>query len=172
VFKKKPPELSDTPPKGEVDARLPSPAILTCNEPIPLRLIVRKTAESPENVYLMSLQVHLIGSTEVRAQDVVRTETSTWVLMSLNGLAIPIGSPSDEVRTETVLDQSLWDGIPLPNTVAPSFHTCNLTRRYELEVRVGLGYGVKGDIQVSPSFLFTSSSLPLLPRSLTLRVRN
>lgn len=147
IFKKKPPEMSDTPPKGEVDARLPSPAILTCNEPIPLRLIVRKTVASPENVFLMSLQVHLIGTTEVRAQDVVRLETSTWVLMSLNGLAMPIGSPTDEVRTETVVDQSLWDAIPLPNTVAPSFHTCNLTRRYELEVRVGLGYGNKGDIQ-------------------------
>lgn len=154
MFKKKPPDLSNTPPKGEVDARLPSPAILTCNEPVPMRLIVRKTADSPENLYLYSLQVHLIGSTEVRAQDVARTETSTWVLMSLNGLNIPIGSPSDPVRKETVIDQTLWDQIPLPNTVAPSFHTCNLTRMYELEVRVGLRYGVQGDIQVRLSCAF------------------
>jgi hypothetical protein len=160
MFKKKPPELSDTPPKGEVDARLPSPTILTCNEPIPLRLIVRKMVESPENVYLTSLQVHLIGSTEVRAQDVVRTETSTWVLMSINGLAMQIGSPQDKVKTETLVDQSLWDQIPLPNTVAPSFHTCNLTRKYELEVRVGLGYGLQGDIQVRLSFL--SFNIPCL----------
>ena len=148
MFGKKPAEMSGNPPKGEVDARLPSPAILTCNEPIPLRLIMRKTVQSPENVYLMSLQVHLIGSTEVRAQDVLRTETSTWVLISLDGLAMQVGSPSDELRTETVIDSSLWDTIPLPNTVAPSFQTCNLTRRYEIEVKVGLGYGFKDDIQV------------------------
>ena len=154
IFKKKPTPMSDTAPRGEVEARLPSPAILTCNEPIPLRLIVRKLNESPEHVFLMSLQVNLIGETEVRAQDVMRTESNSWVLMSLSGLSMPIGSPSDKVRTETVVDSSLWDRIPLPNTVAPSFHTCNLTRRYELEVRVGLGYGVPGDIQVSHTHTF------------------
>lgn len=152
---RKPPRLSDTAPRGEVDARLPSPAILTCNEPLPLRIIIRKLNESPEYVFLTSLQVTLIGSTEVRAQDVARTELSTWVMMSLNGLSIPVGNPSDKLRNETVVDKMLWDRIPLPNTVAPSFHTCNLTRRYELEVKVGLGYGMPGDIQVnfpSPPF--------------------
>lgn len=153
MFKKKPTQLSDTAPKGEIDARLPSPAILTCTEAIPLRIIARKLNESAEHVFLTSLQIHLFGFTEVRAQDVGRTETSNWVLLSTNGLSIPISSPTDEVRKETVLDTGLWDRIPLPNTVAPSFHTCNLTRRYELEVRVGLGYGVPGEIQVCFSFL-------------------
>jgi hypothetical protein len=152
--KKKSPELSNTPPKGEVDARLPSPAVLTCNEPIPLRLIVRKKVESPEDVYLTSLQIQLIGSTEVRAQDVVRTETSTWVLLSATGLMQMLGTATDAVGTETVLDSRLWEDIPLPNTVAPSFGTCNLTRRYELEVRVGLGFGAKGEVQVCLSFFF------------------
>ncbi|KAI9055809.1 hypothetical protein LZ554_000749 [Drepanopeziza brunnea f. sp. 'monogermtubi'] len=147
MFKKKPTPLSDTAPQGEIDARLPSPAILTCNEPLPLRLIVRKLNESAEQVFLVSLQVQLFGYTEVRAQDIARTEMSTWVLMSLSGLSIPVGSPSDAVKTETVIDSAPWDRIPLPNTVAPSFGTCNLTRRYELEVRVGLGYGAVGDIQ-------------------------
>ena len=151
LFKKAPPALSETAPKGEVDARLPSPAVLTCNGPIPLRIIFRKLNESPEYVYLMSLQVQLIGSTEVRAQDMVRAETSTWVLMSFNGLGIPIGKPNDALRTETVVDNQLWNAIPLPNTVAPSFRTCNLTRKYEMEVRVGLAYGVPGNIQVSES---------------------
>jgi hypothetical protein len=104
----------------------------------------------------MSLQVLLIGSTEVRAQDVMRNETSTWVLMSFNGLSLPIGNPSDPLRTETVVDNKLWNQIPLPNTVAPSFDTCNLTRRYELEVRVGLGYGTPGNIQVSENVMFWS----------------
>lgn len=148
MFKKNPTPLSSTAPRGEVDARLPSPAILTCNEPIPLRIIMRKTNESAENVFIVSLQAHLFGFTEVRAQDVSRTEMSTWVLMSLNGLSIPVGSPSDPVRKENLIDGQLWDRIPLPNTVAPSFNTCNLTRRYELELRVGLGYGVIGEIQV------------------------
>lgn len=148
MFGKKPAEISDTPPKGEVDARLPSPAILTCNQPVPLRLMLRKTSESPEMVYLMTLQIQLIGVTEVRAQEVVRKEISTWMLMSLNGLSMPIGKKDDPVGTENLIDSDLWNQIPLPNTVAPSFDTCNLTRSYDLEVKVGLAYGVPGDIQV------------------------
>ena len=162
MFKKAPPKLSENAPKGEIDARLPSPAVLTCNEPIPLRIICRKLNDSPEYVYLMSLQVHLIGSTEVRAQEVMRVETSTWLLMSFNGLGIPICNPNDKLRTETVVDNQLWNQIPLPNTVAPSFHTCNLTRKYEMEVRVGLAYGTPGNIQVSekssPIFLALTTS--------------
>jgi hypothetical protein len=96
----------------------------------------------------MFLQMNLIGSTEVRALDVMRVETSSWVIIRVNGLAVPIGSPGDEIHTETIVDNKLWDQVPLPNTVAPSFHTCNLTRSYELEVRVGLGYGTPGNIQV------------------------
>lgn len=148
MFKKNSTPLSQTAPTGEVEARLPSPAILTCNEPLPLRILLRKTNASPENVFIVSLQFHLFGYTEVRAQDIARTETSNWVLLSLSQLSIPVGSPSDPIRMENIIDATLWDHIPMPNTVAPSFNTCNLTRRYELEVRVGLGYGFVGEIQV------------------------
>lgn len=148
MFKKKATQLSETAPRGEVDARLPSPPLLTCNKPVPLRLLLKKTHPSAEHVFLTSFQMQLIGYTEVRAQDVVRTEMSSWTLISMMGLAQPIGKPDDPVGTQTVLDGSLWDQIPLPNTVAPSFVTCNLSRRYEMEIRVGLGYGYPGEIQV------------------------
>jgi hypothetical protein len=148
MFQNVPPQMSSTAPRGELDACLPNPAVLTCNKPVPLRLIFRNLNETKQQLYLMFLQMTLIGSTEVRALDVVRVETSSWVIMRLNGLAMPIGSPGDDIRTETVVNKKLWDQIPLPNTVAPSFHTCNLTRSYELEVRVGLGFGTPGNIQV------------------------
>ena len=135
-------------PRGEVDARLPSPAVLTCNEPVPLRIILRKLSESSEQLYLILLQLHLIGSTEVRAGDVVRLEPHVWNVMSTNRLVMPIGSPSDTSGTEIVVDKALWDHIPLPNTVAPSFHICNLKRKYDLDVRIGLGYGMPGNTQV------------------------
>ncbi|RFU26231.1 hypothetical protein B7463_g10103, partial [Scytalidium lignicola] len=147
LFKKNAPPLSDTAPQGEVDARLPNPAILTCHETLPLRILVRKMNESPEQTFLMSLQIRLFGYTEVRAFDVIRTEMNNWVLASVSDLAIPIGTPNDKIRTETVVDNLIWKNITLPNTVAPSFQTCNLTRKYELEVQVGFGYGTPGHIQ-------------------------
>jgi len=149
MFKNVPAQMLDTMPRGEVDARLPSQAILTCNKPIPLRLIMRNLKPlGKQQLYLMFLQMNLIGSTEVRALDVKRVETSSWVIMRVNGLAVPIGTLGDDMRTETVVDKRLWDKTPPPNTVAPSFRACNLTRSYELEIRVGLGYGAPGNIQV------------------------
>lgn len=158
--KKKELKLSDTPPKGEIDARLPSPAVLTCNQPVPLRILVKKTAESPESVFLTSLQVNLIGTTEVRAADVVRHETSNWVLVNATNLTREIGKVEDPVGKDTVLDGAeLWEQVPLPNTVAPSFGTCNIERRYEIEVKVGIGYGLNGEIQVCYTFLSLSCSM-------------
>lgn len=99
-------------------------------------------------MYLMLLELYLIGFTEVRAGDVVRVKTDVWKVMSSNRLVIPIGSPRDLLGTEIVVDKKLWDDVPLPNTVVPSFHTCNLTRKYDLEVRIGLGLGITGNAQV------------------------
>jgi hypothetical protein len=143
-------------PKGEIDARLPSPAILTCNKSLPLRIIARKIRESPASVFLVGLQVHLFGWTEVRAGGVLKTETTKWILMNLNELSIEVISPGDEEGSESEVDKQLWDGIPLPKTVGPSFQICNITRRYRLEVRVRLGYGAPGEIQarhISPIFI-------------------
>ena len=89
----------------------------------------------------------------MRAQSVVREEHSLFPVLNLHGLAIPIGSPSDPVNTENAVSPSLWDRVPLPPTVTPSFATCNLSRTYHLDLRVIVGYGTVGDIHVSlPNF--------------------
>jgi hypothetical protein len=152
IFKRKPTQLSNTPPSVLVDARLPSPAILTCNEPIPLRILLKKQVESPEYVFLVGLQIDLIGHTKLRAQQLVKTETGTWVVMSLTGLSMPIVNPSDPVGTESTIDSTIWERIPLPPTVTPSFDTCNISRLYEVQIIVTLGYGHPGEIQVSSIF--------------------
>lgn len=148
MFSRQPTTLSPVAPSILVDARLPSPSILVCRKPIPLRIIVKKQNSSPEYTFLVGLHVDLIAKTEVRAQDVMREELSTFPIVNLQGLSIPIGNPSDPVGTETLLDDKLWDRVPLPPTVTPSFHICNLTRTYELQVRVVLSYGYPGEIQV------------------------
>lgn len=159
LFARQPKPLSILAPSVLVDARLPSPSILVCREPLPLRVIIKKQNASQEYVFLVGLQVDLIGTTQVRAQDIMRHELSTFPILSLQGLTRPVGEPGDKPGTETLLDDTLWDRIPLPPTVTPSFHICNLTRTYELEVRVVLGYGYPGDIQVRFLFL-PSKSVP------------
>jgi len=135
------PTTPDTPPRFTVDARLPNPAILTCNQDIPLRILVKNLSERTKNVYLQMLQIELIGYTKVRAHEVHRTESNSWIVNSMSNMAIPLGAPTDPVGTEVAINPEYWSDKPLPNTVAPSFETCNISRSYELEVRVGLGYG-------------------------------
>lgn len=132
---------SGTPPRVTLDARLPNPAVLTCNQDVPLRVLVKNNSERKKNVYLQMLQIELIGYTEVRAHEFTRTESNSWILASMSNMAIPLGSPTDHIGTEIPINPEYWQDKPIPNTVAPSFQTCNLSRFYELEARVGIGYG-------------------------------
>jgi hypothetical protein len=115
-----------TPPSIEMSARLPHPAILTCNKPIPLRLLAKKLVPAHAEVYLIAMQIDLVGKTIVRCHNLVNTEISRWVIMSRQGLSLLVSKPEDPVGTELVLPDTLWSNIPLPNTVMPSFITCNL----------------------------------------------
>ena len=89
------------------------------------------------------LQVELISYTKILAQDLTRTESGSWVIMSRSNMSIPLGKPEDPVGTDWTIDPNLWNRYPLPNSVAPSFETCNIERSYELEIRVGLTHGVQ-----------------------------
>lgn len=132
--------VSNEAPSISIDARLPEPAILTCNEDIPLRILVKKLNDCDSMVYLQSLQISLIGATKIRAHEVFRTENTSWILMSKSNMSLPIGAASDPTETETVISDHLWRGQSLPNSVAPSFETCNVSRQYQLDVRIGLSY--------------------------------
>ncbi|KIX07718.1 uncharacterized protein Z518_02372 [Rhinocladiella mackenziei CBS 650.93] len=154
-----PSSAGDEPPAFQVDARLPSPAIITCNEPLPLRILVEKLNDSSASVFLSMLQIELIGYTQVRAHDLERTESMTWILMSQANMNMPLGNPADKGRREWKLPSRLWDDLPIPNTVAPSFDTCNISRRYELEVRVGLAHGVAGGVR--PELIVLPLRLPV-----------
>lgn len=137
----------------QVDARLPNPAIITCREPIPLRILVERLNSSTSSIYLSMLQIELIGNTEIRAHDLHRKESGTWLLVSQANMAVLLEHSGSKTSSWTI-PSSFWDNIPLPSTVAPSFRTCNMSRKYELEVRVGLTHGmadgVRPEIIVSP----------------------
>lgn len=142
------PWISENPPKISIDGRLPDPAIITCNEPLPLRLLISKQNDSPDTIFLQMLQIELIGYTFVRAHDYTRQESTSWMLMSLSDLQMPCGGSQTSAPKEMEVNRALWDGLPLPNTVAPTFETCNLSRQYILEIKVGLAYGSPGNIKV------------------------
>lgn len=147
LFSKKTPDggeetiIPGMPPSIEISARLPHPSILTCNKPIPLRLVARKLVDSPEQVYLTSLQIDLIGTTELRSHTIFNRKVNRWVVTTANNLNIPLCTNSDSKSDEFVIPDDIWRNVALPNTIAPSFATCNLNRKYEMELKVGLSWG-------------------------------
>ncbi|KAK0727024.1 hypothetical protein B0T26DRAFT_737850 [Lasiosphaeria miniovina] len=134
-------DLSTAAPSIEMSARLPHPAILTCLQSIPLRLIAKKLVPASAEVFLVAIQIDLIGKTLVRCQNLANTETTRWSIVTRLGLSIPLSQPDDAVGTEVVVSDALWRDAPLPNTVMPSFRTCNLGRDYQIEVKLGLSWG-------------------------------
>lgn len=132
------------PPQSvELSARLPHPLILTCNRPVPLRLIAKKLANNPQQVFLTSFQMDLIGTTTLTAHGQVLRKSNRWIIASNPQLEIPLTTPTGEVGAETVVPDDLWSQKPLPNTVAPSFTACNISRRYEVQILATMRLGKK-----------------------------
>ncbi len=93
------------------------------------------------------LQIELLIHTHVRAHDLNRTETGSVIITSQANMAVRLGSGGEKADADLEVPSRLWDNIALPNTIAPTFETCNISRTYDLEVRVGLKHGGVGDIR-------------------------
>lgn len=143
------------PPNISVDGRLPDPAIITCNEPLPLRVLITKKNEAPATIFLQLFNINLIAYTIVRAHELVRKEANVWTILSKSNLKTPLSGSINNDGTQVLeIDSNLWKQVPLPNTVCPSFETCNISRNYELEVKVGLQWGSARNINVIRSTYF------------------
>ncbi|KAL8763924.1 MAG: hypothetical protein Q9184_000367 [Pyrenodesmia sp. 2 TL-2023] len=132
------------PPQICIDCRLPDPAIIRCNVPLPLRILVTKLNDSPATLFLQLLQIELVAKSNVRAHHMSRDNFTTTIIVSKSNMRARL----TEVNKSMQIDSGFWRDIPLPNSVAPSFDTCNISRAYELRIKVGLSYGA-GD-QVFP----------------------
>lgn len=96
---------------------------------------------------MQSLQVELIVSTKVRAQEIGRMERSSTIVVSASNLNLPIHFP---VEGDAEVDNSLWRGRNMPNTIPPSFETCNISRSYEIVTRIGIRYSSVGQVSCKP----------------------
>ncbi|KAM3464581.1 hypothetical protein NHJ6243_002395 [Beauveria neobassiana] len=140
------------PPQSvELSARLPHPLVLTCNRPVPLRLIAKKLVNNPQQVYLTSIQIDLIGTTILSAHGQILQKSNRWVIASNPLLEVPLITPTGEIGSEIIVPDEPWSQKPLPNTVAPSFTTCNISRRYEVQILVTLRLGKKNARRIPES---------------------
>ncbi|ATY65521.1 Immunoglobulin E-set [Cordyceps militaris] len=146
------PTDSPPPPQSvELSARLPHPLILTCNRPVPLRLIAKKLVNNPQQVYLTSFQMDLIGVTTLSAHGQTLQKSNRWIIASNPQLEVPLVTPTGEVGSEITVPDQYWSQKPLPNTVAPSFTACNISRRYEVQILLTLRLGKRNSRVVAES---------------------
>ncbi|RPA85453.1 hypothetical protein BJ508DRAFT_411873 [Ascobolus immersus RN42] len=137
-------------PKFGIEVRLPSPPILVPRDPLPLRILVQKQVPYNASIFIRSLQLCLVSYTQIRAHSCNRTDVTKTPFFSRVDLKQPVGDEEASVGVETEVDPSAWAAASLPDTIAPTFTTCNISRRYELEVSVGISNGLLGGIDTIP----------------------
>jgi hypothetical protein len=120
-----------------ISASFPPDFSLTCGHDITMCLNVRKLNRFPCDMYLQNFQMLLVGYTDIRAGTVAHGQIEFWIIQSLSNLGLKNGSADDNVGTVREIDPSLWKGKTLPESVIPSFETCNVDRRYVLEILMG-----------------------------------
>ncbi|KAI4195257.1 MAG: hypothetical protein LQ348_002484 [Seirophora lacunosa] len=143
------------PPNICIDGRLPDPAIITCNQPLPLKVMITKLNDSSAALYLQLLQIELVAKTRVRAHYLLRDNLTSTVIISKSNMRTRL--PENDKTMQ--IDKGYWSTIHLPNNVAPTFDTCNISRSYELRIKVGLQHGV--DDHVFPELVVKTIIMPV-----------
>ena len=123
-FLRKPVALSNVSadkPHISVDGRLPDPAILNSDQPLPLRILVKRLNMTPEVLYLQSLHIEVVGHTLIRAHELQTTEFVSWVIFTKANVNVALRDA--EVGREVEVDAAMWRNLKLPLTICPTFDT-------------------------------------------------
>lgn len=101
-----------------------------------MRLVAERLNYSAHSLYIASFQLLLFGYTDIRAGSAASGQMSSWMIQSLSNLDLELSSGDDATRCD--IDPTLWRDKHIPETAVPSFETCNMSRRYEFEILLGL----------------------------------
>lgn len=87
----------------------------------------------------------LVEKTQVKAQGITESSTSTWIVQSSANMDYPVALTKSPAGTVVTLRDSIYSQYPLPPGLTSSFEVCNIKRTYRLIVRLGF---LIGDYQV------------------------
>ncbi|KAH1487123.1 hypothetical protein KXV92_009056 [Aspergillus fumigatus] len=129
------------PTSYQIDIRLSDGACLLLGEPIPLTIYMTRITGPGYDLILNDLQSMLLETTEVRAHGFVESRLQLHVLQTVSNVrkqAHPSGTPAGSTVS---LDDDLWRHHRLPHSLTPTFETCNISRTYKLQIRLGFRFG-------------------------------
>jgi hypothetical protein len=110
---------------------------LTHGRTIAMRLNVTQLNSTSHDLHLQSFQMLLFGYTDIKIGTSIRTEMSCFTVVSRSNLDLRICGANSDIGIDYEVDAHLWAGKELPSDVVPSFDSCGLSRRYEVEVLMG-----------------------------------
>jgi hypothetical protein len=120
-------------------ARLPSPAILVCNEPIPVSLILKRENGAIGIVHVESVEIVLNIITSAKVKGIPNDIKTSLPILVESKLGLVLAAEEDELLIDSshFIEQGAMPGcIRLPPSLLPSFSTCNIARTYSLVVRM------------------------------------
>ncbi|KAK9452040.1 uncharacterized protein V1518DRAFT_410216 [Limtongia smithiae] len=147
--------LRQTGPQFYFEARFREPRLAVISEVLPLRLFI--TTSSPNSftspmppVYLLALKVNLVCITIVSAEIHSQKYAHAAQIANLTNLKVPCVQMTpvegQNGLFEAEFDPAAWRGsLLLPNTITPTFKTCNIARTYALEIFADISHGLGGD---------------------------
>lgn len=133
-----------------LEARLPEPRIMVPTRPIDLTLVVCSQTKLDVEVYMHSISVNLLTTTISRVDAYSQENTMTLAVSHMQQLKLATSQSTNPQPGiyEAEFDRRRFSGLYLPNTVPPSFKTCNIERTYALEIVAELSHGSTGPREV------------------------
>ncbi|KAL3481558.1 hypothetical protein BJX99DRAFT_253480 [Aspergillus californicus] len=132
----------------DVNASLLHGPFLLSGHPIPLAVDITPSnlgaSGSNDAICLQDFQSMVYEITEVRVRGRVETHTRPCIVQTMSNLRLPVPGPQDLGdlgTTKMIVDSALWERHDIPSCLTPTFETCNVSRSYRLEIRLGFGFG-------------------------------
>ncbi|KAL4929537.1 uncharacterized protein BDV17DRAFT_261141 [Aspergillus undulatus] len=158
-----PPSLLTSTSTCTIKATLLDGPFLVRGHPIPLAVeMTRAKTTSNSNptprhyaheAMLHDFQSMLLETTDIRARGVTESATRPVVVQTMANFRepfVPVEASSGCVpgcERMLRLDGRLWSQYTVPDSLSPSFETCNLARRYKLEIRLGIQFA-RGNMRI------------------------
>ncbi|OJZ82949.1 hypothetical protein ASPFODRAFT_700856 [Aspergillus luchuensis CBS 106.47] len=134
-------ELLSPPLTYEIQAELVNGPFVLLGHPIALSVKVTNINDEKPDVSLRDFQSMLIETTDIRAHGIMQSATRSWIIQTITNLGKPFLNAMAASGTVMTLDDAVWSRHRLPHCLTPTFETCNVTRSYKLEIRLGIEFG-------------------------------
>lgn len=121
-----------------LEATLTNPASVKPSRPIPLILVLKRSADCMEAIQVESFEVRLKMTTSINnSNELRRMNKHEPVIYSKSELRLLLPRGVNELVIKP-FDFDAAGGICLPSGIIPSFRTCNISRTYGLIIRLAI----------------------------------